>query len=128
MTRCERCDMPRATAEDWLGHEPGCACERCVAICWDDATCEPVDWRARLQAVRALLSEAFVMSSVPCVIDRTVTLEGVEYRLDAANINPLLNVWSRCMDSDMRATVGDPITVLMLNSRALKSAVARVKA
>ena len=76
--------------------------------------------------ISALLNEALIMSRMPFVIDRTVTLDGVKYRLDAANNNPLLNVWSRAIDAETRGTVGDPLTVLTLNSLALKAAVARV--
>ena len=76
--------------------------------------------------IESLLNDALVLSRVTCLIDRIVTLDGVEYRLDVAHINPLLNVWSRSTASEMRATVGDPLKVLRLNSAALASAVERI--
>ena len=51
--RCERCDLPRATAEQWETMRGGEGADLCWAT--DGLRCvgEPVDWRARALAAEA---------------------------------------------------------------------------
>ena len=55
-TRCPRCDREVATDAD-RAHPEGCACPRCVSVCWDSefGGCQAVDWRARALAAEAEL-------------------------------------------------------------------------
>lgn len=55
--RCERCDKPIATSEDWARCSDGCECAKCVAICWEQGDCDPHGWREEALHLRASLSE-----------------------------------------------------------------------
>jgi hypothetical protein len=48
--RCDRCARPIATDADWW-HEPGCECERCLAICWASGVCDTNGWRKLAEAL-----------------------------------------------------------------------------
>jgi hypothetical protein len=52
-TRCERCDKPVATQEDWDRCDDGCECEKCVAVCWQTGGCARKDWRAEVARLRS---------------------------------------------------------------------------
>lgn len=89
MTRCERCDMPHATANDWRSHEPGCACVRCVAICWGDATCDPVDWRERAlkaEAAMAMKTDTHAAELWSAVVNHCATGRGYRIAVDGTRL------------------------------------------
>lgn len=54
--RCERCDLPRATADDWMRYVGG----EGEHLCWADVASPcagpRVDWRARALAAEAALA------------------------------------------------------------------------
>ena len=56
--RCERCDLPRATADDWMRYVGG----EGEHLCWADVASPcagpRVDWRARALAAEAERDEA----------------------------------------------------------------------
>jgi hypothetical protein len=54
MTRCDRCARPIATDADWA-HNPGCECERCLAVCWATGVCDTNGWRKRAEALEAAI-------------------------------------------------------------------------
>ena len=49
---CERCGKPLATYGDWARCQPGCECEKCLSICWQQGTCEEYDWMAECLRLR----------------------------------------------------------------------------
>lgn len=76
--RCPDCDAPLATQADWDGHEDGCMCRRCRALCWRAwlTRCErePMDWRTR--AIKAEATRAAVIEECARVADATATAMG----------------------------------------------------
>lgn len=59
--RCEECDLPLATQQDYDACDHDCpTCEKCAAVCWSSfnlTRCShPIDWRSRALAAEARLA------------------------------------------------------------------------